>query len=133
MDNFESDLINEFEDLQFECRKMNRNTTLYQFQDALSTIFNEIREREIQNEHNPISLLYVIFAGHGSHKGAAFSDGRESHIVSELRHILGLRSMNPVPVVINASFCRTRNEPNEVLESPMARIANDHVSFQFFL
>ena len=82
MDNFEDDLIAAFEDLQFECRKMNRNTTLYQFQDALSTIFNEIREREIQNEHNPISLLY---------------------------------------------------EPNEVLESPMARIANDHVSFQFFL
>ena len=41
--------------------------------------------------------------------------------------------MNPVPVVINASFCRNRDGPNEVLESPMARIANDHVSFQFFL
>ena len=130
MDNFESDLQAEFEDLDFEFEKMNRNTTLYEFQNRLSTIYNEIRDREIQNEHNPISLLYVIFSGHGSHRGASFSDGRESHIVSELRHILGLRSMNPVPVVLNASFCRNRRDPNEVLESPMARIANDHVSFQ---
>ena len=132
LDKFDDDLRDEFEDLRFDCHMLERNTTIHQFQNKLKVLYDEIRDHQVRGEPNPISLLYVIVTSHGSHRGAIFADGRESHIVTELRHILGLESMNKIPVILNASFCRDREDPKEVLETPMANIATDHVSFQFW-
>ena len=131
LDDFENDLFVEFSALEFKCIRMKRNTTIYQFQDKLKEIYDEIRDgKNSQGKRvDPISLLYVIVSSHGDHRGAEFSDGRQSHIVTELRHILGLEIMKDVPVVLNASFCRDVPE-GEIVTSPMPNIATNHVSLK---
>ena len=130
LESLEKNIFDQFEELKFEFKDyiMDKNTTLYQFQDKLRKLENEIKdEKNSKGEAiDPVSLLYVVVLCHGSDMGATFSDGRTSHIVTELRHILALPKMKDVPVVLNASFCRTKG-PNQKVTSPMGNL-NAHVS-----
>ena len=95
---------------------MKKKTTLSEFKSKLGKI--------CQKEAAGLSLLYVVFASHGNHNGAYFSDGAQNHIVTLMSSLL--EKLVDIPVVLNASFCRSTKE--SFLRSPMAEIPTHHVS-----